>query len=166
MFLNHKYDQVIFLFINSQWLPIALRINQYLSRHLKRWQSWPSSVPYWPQLWLRPNSHPFPVMRTPQCSKNVPGSSACILVHAVLPAWTAPTLNSNLSTKNQLKCHLFQEGLGVLPLDTCSIWEFVMLCSNHYCTYICPPLNCELPKGSYSAVFDFWIPKTHLVPDL
>lgn len=88
------------------------------------------------------------------------------LGHAVLSVGLGPTPSSYLSTENQLSCHLFQEGLRVRPLDSHSIWVFVMLCHHQILTRIYPPLSCEIPKGSHPAVFDFLIPQTDIVPDL
>lgn len=41
-----------------------------------------------------------------------------------------------------------------------------MLYDNHQFTHLYHPLNCELPKGSDHAVFDFLISKTYILPNL
>lgn len=40
-----------------------------------------------------------------------------------------------------------------------------MLYDSHQFTHLYPPLNCELPKDSDHAVFDFLIPPTYILPD-
>lgn len=120
IFLKHKFYQVIFLFTDLQWLCIALRINQHFRSHLKEEQAWSvfaslsdhTAQPhpnYFPPSWWTPG---VPRMFT-------------ALQHESLDmpfSLLGPHPSFYLSTKNQLRCHLFQEQLGVPPLDYHCIW--------------------------------------------